>query len=94
MILKAFSIFDTKTEAHSKPFFAITTGEAIRTFSDAVGDQNSALNKHPHDYVLFEIGTYDDATGILASNVPTNLGLASEYLKSDPLPLFPHAKEA
>jgi len=79
MILKIFSILDTKTDAYSKPFFCLTTGEAIRTFTDAVNDPQSPFAKHPYDYILFEIGNYDDATAIVSSITPTNLGNAAEY---------------
>ncbi len=79
MIHKAFTIFDSKTELFGKPFFCTTSGEAVRTFSDAVNDQQGPFFRHAEDYVLFEIGTYDDAVGVLDSNLPVNLGNASTF---------------
>lgn len=79
VILKAYAIHDNKTEAYLKPFFCVTPGEAIRIFSDAVNDQNSMFYRHPADFTLFEVGTYNDEHGLLDSNVPSNLGSAIQY---------------
>ncbi len=67
MRMKAFTIYDTKAKAYLPPFFLGETGQAVRHFTDAVNDGQSAFNKHPEDYTLFEIGGYDDATGLVNS---------------------------
>lgn len=83
MILKTFSILDIKTEAYSRPFFTHTTSEALRTFTDAVNDPASPFSKHPLDYILFEVGTWNDHLGISESITPINLGNAAEYQDRD-----------
>lgn len=41
-------------------------GQAIREFQDAINDPNNgALNKHPEDFELHKLGTWDDTTGLL-----------------------------
>lgn len=78
---KVFSVYDSKAEAYLQPFFSITAGQATRSFSDACLDQNHQFHKHAGDYTLFEIGTYEDETGImLAHQSKINLGTALEYL--------------
>lgn len=67
MILKVFAVRDMKAEAFLQPFYSPSVGSAVRAFTDAVNDKNCPFNKHPRDYVLYEIGEYDDATGGLAS---------------------------
>lgn len=62
MILKIFAVRDMKAEAFLQPFFSPSVGSALRAFSDAVNDKNCPFNKHPDDYVLYEIGTYNDQT--------------------------------
>ena len=64
MILKVFSIRDIKADAYDKPFFLATVGQAVRAFSDEVERSDSMLNKHPEDYILFELGEYNDALGV------------------------------
>lgn len=82
MIIKAFAIRDVKAEAYSPPMFFPTKGKALQEFGDAANDSKSYVNKHPQDYVLFEIGTYDDATGRLeALDAPVSLGLGSDFIR-------------
>lgn len=64
-MLPMFTIFDTKALAYNTPFFAPTRGSAIRSCADLVSDMNTMVARHPADYVLYEIGTYDPANGIV-----------------------------
>lgn len=81
MILNIFSIYDSKAEAYMQPFFMKTKGEAVRAFSDLVRDPQSMVSKHPEDYVLFEIGSFDDQKAeICVLDSPRSLGVAIEYV--------------
>lgn len=85
MIFKAFSIYDTKALVYGPPFFMANTGSAVRAFGDLASDPQSAISKHPSDYMLFEIGIYDDAKAAMLAVIPVkNLGLASDFLPSRP----------
>lgn len=80
MIHKMFAVFDSKAEAYTHPLIFKTTGEAIRMFTDETSNPNSQVCKHPEDYTLFEIGSYDDATAsfdILPT--PKSIGTALEF---------------
>lgn len=81
MVIKVYSIRDTKAEYFGTPFFAQSRGVALRMFSDLVNDSRSAISKHPEDYALFEIGNYDDQVGVVSGVDLVNLGLASSYVK-------------
>lgn len=75
-----YSVYDTKSESFSPPMTNRTKGEAIRAFSDEVNNPNSMLHKHPEDYVLFEIGAWDNQTGVLEPNqAPISCGTAIEF---------------
>ena len=65
MILNAYTIFDTKSLVFNTPFFTHTDGAATRMCADLVGDTNTSVGRHPADYVLYQIGTYDDHLGKL-----------------------------
>lgn len=73
-----YSIYDSAAKAYFPPFFLHTEGMALRGFTDAVNDPNSQVGKHPKDYDLFQIGTFDDNTGQLTplqTNKPLGNGL-------------------
>lgn len=80
-MLKVFTVYDSKAETYAQPFFSSTTGQAIRSFQDAVEQPDHIFNKHAADFTLFEIGVYDDATGALHSlEAKVNLGTALDYI--------------
>lgn len=66
-MLKAFAVFDVKAASFGSPMFISNSGLALRGFSDACADPASAMAKHPADYTLFEIGTYDPNNGVLVA---------------------------
>lgn len=58
------TIYDEKAEIFSHfPHPASTENDAIRAFSDALTNPQSEFSKHPLDYSLYHIGTYDVITG-------------------------------
>lgn len=65
MILKMYSVYDRAAEAFTQPFFAQTDGWAIRQFTDTVNDTNSMLHKHAEDYTLYQLGVFNDASGLV-----------------------------
>jgi hypothetical protein len=84
MIKKIFAIYDSKAETYNNPYFALTTGAAIREFELAVQNNDSMLSKYPEDYTLFEIGTFDDSTAeIMPYAAHVSLGKALEYIKEN-----------
>lgn len=63
MIHKMFSIYDAKAKAYLPPFILPEVGMATRAFGDAVNSTDHQFNKHPSDYFLHQIATFDDAVG-------------------------------
>lgn len=63
MILKVFSIRDSKAEVFNTPFFQKTHGEAERNFKQLISDEKSTPHKYPDDFDLYHLGEYDDSTG-------------------------------
>jgi hypothetical protein len=74
---KVFSIFDTKVSTFGQPFFSQSDGAAVRMVVDAASDAGTMLFKHPTDFVLYRLGTFDEDSGFLESLKPTNLGVVS-----------------
>lgn len=87
MIIKAFAIFDVKSDSFSTPFFKSASGQAVRDFADLANDKNTTVGRHPEDFKLCEVGCFDDSTGVLVSTTgPLSLGFASDYVeRAEPL---------
>jgi len=81
MLQKIFAIYDSKAESFTNPVYLNSTGLAVRTFSDSVQDPESPFSKHPADYTLFELGTYDDNTAeFKLLPTPKSLFIAIEFI--------------
>lgn len=81
MQMQMFAIFDKASASFSRPFFELTKGLAIRTFTDAVNDANSPFGKYPQDFTLFYLGVFDDQSGELVGSSPDRVILASEVVR-------------
>ncbi len=80
MILKIYSVYDSKAEAFLPPFFQATKAMAIRIFENVANDPKHQFGANPADYTLFEIGQFDDESAkIEAHKTPHNIGLAIEF---------------
>lgn len=81
MILKMYSVFDTKVEAYMAPFTSPTHGSAIRAFTDTVNDESTTLGAHPEDYTLFYLGDFNQQDGTLeAALTPMALTKGNEVV--------------
>ena len=65
MKLEIVTIRDSALNCYMRPVFVRALGEAIRSFQDEVNNPQGELAKHPSDYELHHIGSYDDQTGQL-----------------------------
>jgi hypothetical protein len=68
--MNLYSIYDAKAEAFAMPFSAQNDGVATRMLLDTASDPNISLSKHPEDYSIFKLATYDENTGIVTPVVP------------------------
>lgn len=73
MTYKVLAVYDGKAEAFLQPFFSDTPGSAVRAFGDEVMKPESPFHKHPGDYQLYELGTFDNLTGKLTAMEPMKL---------------------
>lgn len=65
MKMIVLSVYDKATEAYMRPWFAQTPGQAVRMFEDEVLRDGSDVGLHPHDYTLYQIGSFTDHNGEL-----------------------------
>lgn len=85
MVLKAFSIYDSKAEAFLTPFFCPTEGVAKRAFAHQANNPEADIHRYPGDYTLFEIGSFAILDGELTPlKAIINHGLALTHLRELP----------
>lgn len=85
MILKMFTIYDSKAEVYQPPFCARTSAEAVRIFQGLANDDTHPIGQYPSDYTLFRIGMFDQEKGLTAGlKASEPLGKAIDYVTSDP----------
>lgn len=62
--MHAYSIRDSKAAGSNIPFFAATKATAMRDLKMGLAEQR-AMRKFASDFQLFEVGSWDPASGIL-----------------------------
>ena len=61
MRLNVCSVRDAKLGTFAQPFFMMNDAAAVRAFGDLVRDSRTMVAQHPNDFVLFCLGSFDDA---------------------------------
>lgn len=75
-----YAVFDIKVEKFMLPWYAQNNASAIRVFKDNVNG-DSPFNKHPEDYDLYLLGTFDEDTGAIAGTDKLRLLNATDVLE-------------
>lgn len=78
MIMKCYSVRDSKVEAFLPVFMCRAVGEAIRSFTAAVQSVDHQFAKNKDDYVLYFVGDFDDVAGMFIPAEPVRLLSAIE----------------
>lgn len=65
MLQFVVSVKDRAADVFNRPFFVPHRNVAVRDFTDEVNRvaADNQLNKHPDDFDLYLLGTFDDNTG-------------------------------
>lgn len=72
------SVFDKKAELYSGLYLARNLQVGIRMFADAVRAGESLMRSHPEDFVLIQLGAFDEELGQLVPQLPLKLLEASD----------------
>lgn len=70
MTQKLYAIYDNKASYFMTPWPCRNEGLARREFASACQNPDSALGKFPSDYVLHEIGEYNDNDAVITGTQP------------------------
>lgn len=73
---------DRAIDQFGNPFVVVSTGQAVRTFSDEINkrSEGNQLNAHPEDFDLFTLGEYDTDTGMFDTDVPRQLAVGKDLV--------------
>lgn len=61
MKLNVYAIFDHKAKFYACPFYQQNDAVALRTATDLLANPETEVARHPADYAMFKLGTYDDS---------------------------------
>lgn len=77
-----YSVRDNKVNSYSPVFPSTSSVQATRDFERACNDANTQLNRYPSDFDLFQVGTFDDQTGVVTPiNPPIHVVSAASLIK-------------
>lgn len=80
-ILVLMSVRDSKLDAFVNLFTSPSRAAGARAFSDVVNDPSGSVFKHPDDYTLYQVGTFDDSTGVVTPHTtPEHVASARSLL--------------
>lgn len=80
VVYRVYSIRDVKTNVYNSPYFQTHKAGAIRMFMDLCTDPQSTIKKHPADFQLYELGTFNSETGKFTSHQePIYLSSPSDF---------------
>lgn len=85
MLQFVVSVKDRAADIFNRPFFVPHRNVAVRDFTDEVNRQaaDNQLNKHPDDFDLYLLATFDDNTGtIVMAEQPTVLVRAKDVIQT------------
>lgn len=77
---RIYSVYDSAAAIYQRPFVAQTDGEVTRSFSDIATSADHEIGKHPEDYTLFCLGTFNDGTGEIMPLPPLKIATALELV--------------
>jgi len=74
------AVRDRQLNAFGQIFVYQSRGQAIRAFGDEVNRKDNELNKHPEDYEMYEIGTFNTDDGMLEQDKPQQIAIATNLI--------------
>lgn len=76
-------VMDVQAQAFMQPMFVQSKGVALRMVGDEVNRQapENLLFQHPEDFRLFELGEWDNATGLFECHAQPELVVDASALK-------------
>lgn len=87
VLLRLYSIYDSKAEQFSPPQVYHNDMLALRAFAGLVNDDKMLINSYPEDFSIYYVGNIGDTDGLYylessdESRVPILVGRAVDYVQ-------------
>lgn len=83
MNLFVVSVRDRAADVFGQPMFVVSIGGAVRSFADEVNrvDPQNVLNRHPEDFDLYVLGSFDDNTGAFTTESPRQIAIGKDQVR-------------
>lgn len=79
---RVFSVRDSKLGVFTPPFNFDHVGQAERAFEGVVKNSETQISKCPAEFSLYEIGEFDEDTGLFSNLAQHRLVMTGEQVKS------------
>ena len=86
MFLVMYSIYDSCAKLFDRPFYSHGDPHAQRSFRDVVLDAEHPIGKHPEDYMLMRVGTFDSNSGAIVPCEPVKVITGLDCVKESQKP--------
>lgn len=73
MKFNIYSIYDVKAGAYVRPIYMRSDEEMMASVFETAKDQNSGFYKHPDDYTVFLLGTFDEENAEIDFHGPKSI---------------------
>nr|WAE43819.1 MAG: nonstructural protein [Microviridae sp.] len=83
MFTNIYAIRDKRMQVFRTPFIENHDVLAIRSLTMAMHDPNLAVTAFPEDFALYEMGTFNDQTGVIVSFPEPNLVITAVQIKQN-----------
>lgn len=88
MTRNIYSVYDVKAELYGPIILMKSHGEVLRGFQDLCEDKNTMPGRHPGDFKIVYLGSFDDVTGFLSATDPVlTLSFGSDLVASNIVPI-------
>lgn len=80
---RVFSIRDGKLGIFTPPFNYEHPGQALRAFDGVVKNSETMISKYPSDFSLYELGSFDEETGLFENLQQHHMLASGDQFKKD-----------
>ena len=81
-VLKIFGVRDRAVDSFGQPIFAVAAGAVVRSFTDEIQKDGTEFNRHPDDYDLYELGEFEQSTGVFTTHEPRMIAIGKSLVSS------------
>ena len=82
MIETEYSVYDKKAKLYNPPFVASNDDVAMR-LAGQIFQSSKMFSEHPHDFVVYKICTFDNATGEVKDLAPEVLCEFADFINPE-----------